>query len=202
MTKIYIFDVITKEYLKEETALTDPIVGGELVPSNGTMAVPMETVPDGCSQIFNTVTSQWDIIGDFRGTEVFECKNMRFGKITKLGNLPHNTVIVDDIIKAEYLENPEYFEVTNTTFRKLNEKEKITVDVEIAKKKKRYDRQQVLDETDWMVQRAEDAKRIGIRSAYDINSLVEYRQYLRDLTNQNNWWKQDILTLEQWREEL
>lgn len=59
-------------------------------------------------------------------------------------------------------------------------------------------RNQLISEMSWRVERASEQKSIGIESEDNLESLLRYRQYLRDYTEQENWDKQMPLKYDDW----
>lgn len=69
------------------------------------------------------------------------------------------------------------------------------IDIENAKLEKRLERNNHLTDADWRLQRAQDE-----HDSATEDLIREYRKYLRDFTNNLEWWKQAILSFEEFSE--
>ena len=128
----------------------------------------------------------------------------------------HGTSFEEDVAKREPYEqeheetymNPE----TNETEVKLvkaptikrffiigDEPKPYVPDVESLKASKRYERNNVLQDTQNMLDRYRNQKELGVETT-DTEEVYKkrlaYTQYLRDFTLQDNWWTLDIKGME------
>jgi hypothetical protein len=199
MAKVYMFDIETREFLKEEDAFVEPVRGQDVNAINATLFPPLPNVPKGYVQVFKR--GAWMAVQDHRHKRAFDIENKRFHTISQLGNVPKGHVLVDGDTEREYREHPDHFVVTETSLSKRNQDEIDIIDLEDAKRRKREARDAMLLSTDWKVFRAEDAIRLYGLNDLDgdekIHHLAQYRQYLRDFTNQDTWWEAPILSLEE-----
>lgn len=62
-------------------------------------------------------------------------------------------------------------------------------------------RNQMIDDTEWRISRNNDERELGLEETDDRVSLLEYRQYLRDYTKQENWYEQNPLDFDSWKGE-
>jgi hypothetical protein len=196
--KVFTFDPLTREYTGEEDAFVEPVNGMDLCSPNGTFLAPLADVPPGNSQIFQG--GEWRLVPDHRGKRALDISSKRFYTISQLGSLPTGHVTVDEDMERDYLDHPDHYILTNTSFSKRSEEEVAAIEVGTAKRRKRSERDAMLSSTDWKVFRKEDAIRLGISAdgaADTINLLALYRQYLRDFTKQEGWWDTPILSLEE-----
>ena len=59
----------------------------------------------------------------------------------------------------------------------------------------------MIDDTEWRISRNNDERELGLEETDDRVSLLEYRQYLRDYTKQENWYEQNPLDFDSWKGE-
>lgn len=82
---------------------------------------------------------------------------------------------------------------------KPKEEEPYVPDVETLKASKRYERNNVLQDTQNMLDRYRNQKELGVETT-DTEEVYKkrlaYTQYLRDFTLQDNWWTLDIKGME------
>ena len=189
MNKVYIFDTETREFLGEEDVFLCPITEGPLLPTNGTFLPPPQNIPPNHVPVFRNNT--WELVDDFRGQRKFDPQTKRISTVTAIGPLPQTHVIIPKATEREYLEHPDHFVVTDNIYR-LGEDEISKMEVRKKRDRKSHERRNMFATADWRMQRAVDTG-----DADDISRIREYRNYLRDFTNNDNWWEIPILSLDE-----
>ena len=94
--KIFNYHPVTKEYLGEDIADTDPEVEGNwLIPAHATTVNPPEIKP-GYTSVFDS--EQWMQKADYRGVRVYDIITAQESEIKELGELPDGvTTIAPDV---------------------------------------------------------------------------------------------------------
>lgn len=59
-------------------------------------------------------------------------------------------------------------------------------------------RDKMLDDFEWRISRNNDERELGIEETDERQSLLNYRQYLRDYTEEENWYEEKPLTFDLW----
>jgi hypothetical protein len=180
ITKVFIFDNDTGEFLREEDPFLCPIRKVPLLPPNGTFSAPPPDIPSNHVAAF--WENRWHVVPDNRGKTVFDLETQSFLCNPYLGVLPPNEILVDEATEVEYRKFPYHFEVTPNTLRRLSDEEITRVDVIEAQEEKRWQRDILLSKSDWMISRVTDQNNHS-----EVQLLRNYRQYLRDFTARENW---------------
>ena len=103
--KIYIYDNITKEYIKDGIACLDLDKSSAenkvyLMPNNSTTKKPPRTQKNE-SCIFND--NEWKIVKDFRGKKYFDMSTNKLIVVKELGDIPDTYISVDSNEFKSYL---------------------------------------------------------------------------------------------------
>lgn len=158
-------------------------------------------------------------MSDFTYNQVIEyidgTRDLNFEEAQKWAR-EHGTSFEEDTTKREPYEqeheetymNPETNEtevklVKTQTIKRFfvigDEPKSYVPDVETLKASKRYERNNVLQDTQNMLDRYRNQKELGVETT-DTEEVYKkrlaYTQYLRDFTLQDNWWTLDINGME------
>ena len=90
--------------------------------------------------------------------------------------------------KLDIVDNGDYLEAVNPPEPTVEEKQTSV----------RAIRDKMLDDFEWRISRNNDERELGIEETDERQSLLVYRQYLRDYTKEENWHEENPLTFDSW----
>ena len=146
--------------------------------SNQTLVSPPETKENEIC-VWNQSKCDWDIVPDFRFSPVYYTANGDFLQYSSVGELPNHLTEKS---------KPDSYYTWSTKKKDWVIDENLSLEYSIQTKLQ--DRLQKFNQVDWIVWRhlEETSLKIPTTITNDkYKEIVEYKQYLRDITEDKNW---------------